>query len=72
MNHIFEVIDKTGRKIRLTGKQWSHMTKKHPYMEKYLREIQETLMSPDKIIDYSDKGYYYKSYKYFKTPNVLF
>ena len=67
--YIFEVKDKTGRKVRLTRKQWSHMTKKHPYMEKYLEEIQRTLIFPDKITNYLDKGYYYKNYKYLKAPN---
>lgn len=69
MNYIFEIKDKTRRKIKLTKRQWSHMTKKHPYMEKYIEEIKETLMSPDKLINYSDKGYYYKNYKYIKFPN---
>lgn len=67
--NIFEVKDKTGRKVRLTKKQWSHMTKKHPYMEKYFEEIQQTLIFPDKIANYSDKGYYYKNYKYLKASN---
>lgn len=65
----FEITDKTGKKIRLTKRQWSHMTKKHPYIEKYIEEIKETLISPDKLLKYSDKGYYYKSYKYLKRPN---
>ena len=30
---IFEVIEKTGRKIRLTNEQWSHIRKKHPEVE---------------------------------------
>ncbi|MFH1365334.1 MAG: hypothetical protein ABIH28_02005 [archaeon] len=69
MENVFEVTDKTGRKIRLTKKQWYHMTKKHPYMEKYFEEIKETLTAPDKLINYSDKGYYYKNYKNLKAPN---
>ena len=47
MPDIFEIIDKTGRKIRLTKKQWAHMMKRHSYMEKYLEEIKETLKAPD-------------------------
>ena len=67
---VFEVVDKYGRKIRLTKKQWRHLTKKHPYMEKYLDEIKETLQFPDKVINrIFNKGYYYKSYKYLKQPN---
>lgn len=46
------------------------MTRKHPYMERYLEEIKETLKFPDKLMKYSlDKGYYYKNYKYLKMPN---
>ena len=33
MNYIFEVIDKTGRKIRLTKKIWSKIRKKHYEIE---------------------------------------
>lgn len=41
-------------------------------MEKYLEEIKETLKSPDKLdIQLSDKGYYYKRYKYLKNPNCF-
>ena len=47
MNDIFEVIDKTGRKIRLTQKQWKHVMRRHPYMEKYIEEIKETIKTPD-------------------------
>ena len=67
---VFEINDKSGRKIRLTKKQWRHLAKKHPYMEKYLDEIKETLQFPDKIINrLFNKGYYYKGYKYLKQPN---
>ena len=67
---VFEINDKSGRKIRLTKKQWRHLAKKHPYMEKYLDEIKETLQLSDKIINrVFNKGYYYKSYKYLKSPN---
>ncbi len=70
MDNIFEMIDKTGRKIRLTDRQWGHMVKKHQYIEKYLDEIKEILRLPDKLVDYSlDKGYYYRNYKYLKHPN---
>ncbi len=70
MSDVFEVIDKLGKKIRLEKKQFTHMMKKHPYMEKYLEEIKETIKSPDKLIQPSeDKGYYYKNYKSLKLPN---
>ena len=71
MDNLFEIRDKTGRKIRLTKRQWSHLSKKHPYMKNYLEEIKETLIHPDKAIKYPDKGYYYKNYKYLKKPNCF-
>ncbi len=67
MNNVFEVIDKTGRKIRLTKKQWSHITKKHPQVASYHEEIKETLKNPLKITDYGideEVGYYYKYLKH--------
>ena len=70
MNYVFEIADKTGREIKLTKRQWKHVIKRHPYMEKYLEEIKETLKIPDKlIIKLYNKGYYYKNYKYLKKPN---
>ncbi len=67
---IFEIIDKTGRKIRLTKKQWKHIMERHSYMQKYLEEIKETIKFPDKIINAQlNKSYYYKNYKHLKFPN---
>ena len=66
---IFEIIDKTGRKIRLTKEQWRHITipsSPHAYMTNYLGEIKQALINPDKIINsiYDDnKVNYYKDYK---------
>jgi len=69
MDYIFEIVDKTKRKIHLTKKQWSHITSPsspHTYMTNYLENIRQTLINPDKIIrsiyDYS-KINYYKYYK---------
>ena len=66
MSIIFEIDDKTGRKIRLTKEQWSHLRKKHPEVENY-ELIEETLKKPDIITDYDiDESvrYYYKYYKH--------
>ena len=63
MDYVFEVMDKTGRKIRLTAKQWSHITKKHPQVADYKEEIVDALKNPLKITDYSfdeNVRYYYK------------
>ncbi|MEK6909374.1 MAG: PBECR2 nuclease fold domain-containing protein [Nanoarchaeota archaeon] len=72
MNVIFEIVDKNGKKIRLTDKQYSHLIEEHPYMHNYLEEIKETLQKPDKITFYSfDQAvrYFYRGYKYFDKPN---
>ena len=64
--HIFETIDKTGRNIRLTKKQFSHIMKRHPMMINYLEEIQQTLKNPLKITSYNldlDVWYYYQYLK---------
>lgn len=68
-NIIFEIRDKTGRKIHLSKERWGHITHPpslHSYMTNYLDEIKQTLTEPDKIVDsvYEDgKKNYYKYYK---------
>ncbi|MEK6872208.1 MAG: PBECR2 nuclease fold domain-containing protein [Nanoarchaeota archaeon] len=62
---IFEVIDKTGRKIRLTNKQWKHI-QKHPYMHNSLERIKETIKNPTaiKYDEIKEKiNYFYREYK---------
>ena len=67
--NIFEITDKTNRKIRLTKERWSHITSPvspHSYMANYIEEIKECLIKPEKIINsiYDDnKVNYYKYYK---------
>ncbi len=71
MNYVFEVVDKTGRKIRLTKKQWTHITMTHAEMGNYLEEIKKTLNNPLKIIDHSfkeDLRFYYTYQKNRKHP----
>ena len=71
MDIVFEITDKTGRKISLTKKQWSHITKKHPQVADYQEEIKETLKNPLKITDYSldeNVRYYYKYLKHRISP----
>ena len=70
--HIFEIKDKTGRKIRLTKRQWRETNLKHPCMATYLEEIKETLINPDSITNYSideNVRYYYKYFKHIKSKN---
>jgi len=76
MDIVFEIIDKTGRKIRLAKKQHSHICKKHSMISNYFEEIKETLIKPDKIIESKDDEnvrFYYKFYKKLKVPyqNIL-
>ena len=58
---IFEVIDKTGRTIRLTKDRWSHINA-HNFMSDKIEEIKQTLIKPDLIIphkyDESKRNYY--------------
>ncbi len=68
MVFVFEINDKTGRKIHLTKEIWAHITSSsspHAYMTNYLENIKEVLIKPDKITDsfYDDKANYYKYYK---------
>lgn len=68
--NVFEVKDKTGRRIRLTKKQWGHIRKKHPEVEKH-EIIEETILNPDKITDYDIDDsikYFYKHYKHRNSP----
>jgi len=71
MSNVFEITDKIGRKIRLTDMQWKHISRKHPAVCQYFEEIKKTLENPDSITDTSpDENikYYYKYYKYLKSP----
>ena len=62
---IFEVLDKKGRKIRLTAKQWKHI-QKHPHMHESIERIKETINNPMTIRydEFNDKiNYFYMQYK---------
>ena len=68
-DYIFEIIDKTRRKICLTKKQWSHITtptSPHAYMTNYLEEVKETLIKPDKIVRSIYDDYKVNYYRYYK------
>ena|SRR3989338_11682029 len=45
MSILFEVIDKSGRKIRLTKERWKHITQEHPDITD-LEELKSILKSP--------------------------
>lgn len=65
MSNIFEITDKTGRKIRLTKKQWKHI-QKHPHMHESLERMKDTIVNPTTIRydEFNEKvNYFYKEYK---------
>lgn len=67
MTNIFEITDKTKRKIRLTDYQWNHIKHKHPDINEYF--IEETLQKPVNIIPEEDDVAIY--YRYFKDKKPL-
>ncbi len=62
MDYVFEIIDKTGRKIHLSEERWSHIRIGHPQIID-LEEIKQTLSKPLKILesdrDESVSGYFF-------------
>lgn len=70
MKIIFEIRDKTGRKIHLSKERWSHITTTHPMMTNYLEEIKQTLEKPIKITPHEkgDLRNYYLYLKHRKYP----
>ncbi|MBI2541856.1 hypothetical protein HYV80_04055 [Candidatus Woesearchaeota archaeon] len=66
MTWIFEVKDKSGRKIHLSDERWKHLNQEHPEVAPYLEDIKETLKNPVKITEYGldeNVRYYYKYFK---------
>ncbi|PIN77563.1 hypothetical protein COV15_01810 [Candidatus Woesearchaeota archaeon CG10_big_fil_rev_8_21_14_0_10_34_12] len=71
MGIIFEVKDKTDRKLRMTDYNWYHIVKRHPEIASNKEKIVETLENPDKITDSledEETKYYYKYYKNRPSP----
>jgi hypothetical protein len=62
---IFELEDKTKRKIYLTKERWKHITDKHPYMTNFLEEVKETIADSQNIVPH-DEGELYDYCKYYK------
>jgi len=64
---VLEIIDASGRTIRLTRERWSHITEEHPEVASYVNDFPEILLHPTKIThyEYDDKVHYY--YKYYKN-----
>lgn len=74
---IFEIIDKSGRKIHLSKERWRHITS-HKHMVSKLEDIKETLISPTLIVttkfDSTVKNYYhnYKDKKRYLLVGVKY
>lgn len=69
MGNIFEVIDKTGRKIYLTKERWTHITSQqspHAYMTNHLEDLKQTIMNPDKMIMSDEDESKFRYYKFYK------
>ena len=64
MTNVFEIKDKRGRNVRLTGERWEHIRTEHSNVENP-DEIIETLQKPEKIINDEREGVEY-FFKYFK------
>ena len=66
MDNIFEVKDKTGRIIYLSGERWKHIIVEHPSLANKIDDIKDTIVKP-LIINQSkyrkNVQYYYKYYK---------
>ena len=74
MAWIFEVEDKSGRKIHLSDERWKHLNQEHPEVAPYLEELKDILKNPLKITDYeldSNVKYYYKYFKERETAKYL-
>ena len=63
MDFVFEIIDKTGRKIHLSKERWTHIKKNHPNVETY-DIIEDTIKNHLKTISFEENVTIF--YKYFK------
>ena len=69
-NYIFETFDKTGKKIRLTKRQWSHITTKHSDLSGKEEEIKNVLQKPDLILPHKFDEKSRNYYKYDKSEKA--
>ena len=69
MSTLFNITDKSGRKIRLTKERWQHITQEHSGI-KNPEELKETLITPLRVTpskyDPDNVRYYYRYDKNFK------
>lgn len=66
MEHVFEITDKSRRKIHLTKERWEHITTKHTNMSDKLEDVKMALTNPIIIVPHKyneDMRNYYLYYK---------
>jgi len=66
MEVIFEIIDKTGRKIHLSKERWSHITIKHTNMSDKFRDLKKALVNPTLIVPHKFDNTMRNYYLYYK------
>lgn len=74
MDKIFEVIDKTGRAIYISGERWSHIVSEHAELANYPEYIRETLEQPLFINQGNNDAevkYYHRRYKEKETYLIV-
>ena len=49
MAHIFEIEDKSGRKVHLSNERWQHIAIEHPTLSGKIEEIKDTILNPTSI-----------------------
>ena len=70
MTCVFEVIDKTGRKIYMPVSSWKHINLHHPDVSNKFEDIKDVVITPLIIKqDIGDEGLHYY-YKYFKSKRT--
>ena len=57
MNYVFEIVDKSGRKVHLSRERWKHITFKHKNMSDKLENVKRALTNPTLVVPhkYDDK-----------------
>ncbi|MEK6868964.1 MAG: hypothetical protein AABX63_02165 [Nanoarchaeota archaeon] len=66
MDNIFEIEDKSGRKVHLSRERWQHIVNEHPNVADTIEDIKDLLINPltKKPSRYNEHVvFYYKFYK---------
>ncbi len=78
MDYVFEVVDKSGRKIHLSKERWEHITVKHMNTSDKLEDVKRALTNPTLIIpqkyneDIKNYYFYYKLEKEYLLVSVKY